>query len=88
MNYLVKTSNASVLPVIRRNEKTGRPMALTVKIGLALHQIINVVRYEKIRLYNSSSVIYYISIYSTFFSLFLGQQESVGDTDFVYAAGN
>lgn len=46
MNYLIKTSNASVIPVTRTNETTGRTLALNVKIGLTLYQIINVVRYE------------------------------------------
>ena len=52
MNYLIKTSNASVLPVISRNETTGETLALKVKIGLTLYQIINVVRY--IILYNNT----------------------------------
>ena len=55
MNYLIKTSNASVLPVISRNETTGETLALKVKIGLTLYQIINVVRY--IILYNTCNFI-------------------------------
>ena len=49
MNYLVKTSNASVLPVVSKNETTGKPLALKVKIGLTLYQIINVVRYSSFK---------------------------------------
>ena len=45
MNYLIKTSNASVLPVVSRNKTTGKTLALKVKIGLTLYQIINVVKY-------------------------------------------
>ena len=45
MNYLIKTSNASVLPVVRRDETTGKTLALKVKIGVTLYQIINVVGY-------------------------------------------
>lgn len=48
MNYLIKASNASVLPVVSRNKTTGKSLALKVKIGLTLYQIINVVKYHLI----------------------------------------